>query len=119
MLYVGLDVHSRQSSLCILNASGGVVNRCEVKGPRSAVVERLRQLDEPSSLCYEASCGYGHLYEQVRPLAHHVAVAHPARLRLIYGDRREFSEADIAVATSLVNGVGALLAELESGVPKA
>jgi hypothetical protein len=23
MLYVGLDVHSRQSSLCILNAAGG------------------------------------------------------------------------------------------------
>ncbi len=62
MLYVGLDVHSRQSSLCILNAAGGVVNRLTVKGQRAAVVDRLRQLDQPFSLCYEASCGYGHLY---------------------------------------------------------
>jgi len=82
MLHVGLDVHSRQSSLRILNSSGGLVNRCEVRGPRAAVVEWLRQLNEPFSLCYEASCGYGHLYEQVRPLARHAAVAHPARLRL-------------------------------------
>ena len=36
MLYVGLDVHSRQSSLCILNANGGTVNQFHLKGPRSA-----------------------------------------------------------------------------------
>ena len=69
MLYIGLDVHSRQSSLCILNAQGGTVNQIQVKGPRSQVVDRLRHLDQPFSICYEASCGYGHLYEQLRPLA--------------------------------------------------
>jgi transposase len=94
MLYVGLDVHFRQSSLCILNANGGLVNRCEVKGARAAVVQRLRQLDEPFSLCYEAPCGYGHLYEQVRPLAAHVAVAHPAKLRLIFGSKRKNNRFD-------------------------
>ena len=67
MLYVGLDVHSRQSSLRILNANGGVVNRISVKGPRGGVVDHLRRLAEPFSLCYEASCGYGHLYDAVRP----------------------------------------------------
>ena len=94
MLYVGLDVHSRQSSLCILNAAGGVVNEVCLKGPRSAVVDRLRQLDEPFDVCYEASCGYGHLYEQLRPLARHVAVAHPAKLRLIYKDKRKNDRVD-------------------------
>jgi transposase len=89
MLYVGLDVHSRQSSLCILDANGRTVNRLSVTGPRGAVVDRLRQLGQPFSLCYEASCGYGHLYEQVRPLAAHVAVAHPGKLRLIFGSRRK------------------------------
>ena len=88
MLYVGLDVHSRQSSLCILNAGGGTVNQIQLKGPHSTVVDRLRRLEEPFAICYEASCGYGHLYEQLRPLAHHVAVAHPGKLRLIYGSKR-------------------------------
>src|SRR6185369_15731293 len=88
MLYVGLDVHSRQSSLCILNAGGGTVNQIQLKGPRSAVVDRLRQLNEPFSICYEASCGYGHLYEQL------VALAHPGKLRLIYGSKRKNDRVD-------------------------
>src|SRR4051812_23893824 len=96
MLYVGLDVHSKQSSLCILNAAGGTVNEIQVNGPRAAVVDRLRKLvvDQPFSICYEASCGYGHLYEQLRPLAHHVAVAHPGKLRLIYGSKRKNDRVD-------------------------
>jgi transposase len=94
MLYVGLDVHSKQSSLCILNSAGGTVNQIQLKGPRSAVVDRLRQLDQPFSICYEASCGYGHLYEQLRPIAHHVAVAHPGKLRLIYRSKRKNDKVD-------------------------
>jgi transposase len=94
MLYVGLDVHSRQSSLCILNSGGGTVNEIQLKGPRSTVVDQLRRLKEPFSICYEASCGYGHLYEQLRPLAHHVAVAHPGKLRLIYGSKRKNDRVD-------------------------
>ena len=94
MLYIGLDVHSRQSSLCILNAQGGKINQIQVNGPRSAVVERLRKLDEPFSVCYEASIGYGQLYESLRPIAAHVAVAHPGKLRLIYGDKRKNDRVD-------------------------
>jgi transposase len=94
MLYVGLDVHSRQSSLCILNSAGGTVNQIQLKGPRSIVVDRLRQLEEPFSICYEASCGYGQLYEALRPLAHHIAVAHPGKLRLIYKSKRKNDRVD-------------------------
>jgi transposase len=94
MLYVGLDVHSRQSSLCILNSAGGTVNEIQIKGPRAGVVDRLRQLNEPFGVCYEASCGYGHLYEALRPLAQHVAVAHPGKLRLIYGSKRKNDRID-------------------------
>jgi hypothetical protein len=54
MLYVGLDVHSKQSSLCILNSGGGVVNQIQLKGSRSAVVERLRQLDSRAA----GACGW-------------------------------------------------------------
>jgi transposase len=102
MLYVGLDVHSRQSSLCILNAGGGTVNQIQVNGPRAAVVERLRKLNEPFSVCYEASIGYGQLYESLRPLAAHVAVAHPGKLRLIYGDKRKNDRVDAAKLAKLL-----------------
>lgn len=94
MLYVGLDVHSRQSSLCILNSGGGTVNQIQLKGPRSSIVDHLRQLKEPFAICYEASCGYGQLYERLTPIAHHVAVAHPGKLRLIYGSKRKNDRID-------------------------
>jgi transposase len=102
MLYVGLDVHSRQSSLCILNSAGGTVNQIQVNGPRAAVVDRLRQLDQPFSICYEASCGYGHLYESLRPVAALIAVAHPGKLRLIYGDKRKNDRVDAAKLAKLL-----------------
>lgn len=102
MLYVGLDVHSRQSSLCILNANGGTVNHIQVNGPRAAVVERLRRLEEPFSVCYEASIGYGQLYESLQPIAAHVAVAHPGKLRLIYGDKRKNDRVDAAKLAKLL-----------------
>jgi hypothetical protein len=41
MLYVGLDVHSKQSSLCILNAAGGTVNQLQLK-PRRSTAPQLR-----------------------------------------------------------------------------
>jgi transposase len=102
MLYVGLDVHSRQSSLCILNANGGTVNQIQVNGPRAAVVDRLRKLNEPFSVCYEASIGYGQLYESLRPIAAHVAVAHPGKLRLIYGDKRKNDRVDAGKLAKLL-----------------
>jgi transposase len=58
------------------------------------VVDHLRQIKEPFAICYEASCGYGHLYERLTPLAHHVAVAHPGKLRLIYGSKRKNDKVD-------------------------
>ena len=48
----------------------------------------------PFSICYEASCGYGHLYERLRPLAAHVAVAHPGKLRLIYRRKQKNDRVD-------------------------
>jgi transposase len=89
MLYVGLDVHASRSSLCILNDGGQVVNRQEIKGSWPRLIEAVKAIEAPFSLCYEASCGYGTLYDQLRPLAHHVAVAHPGKLRLIYRSKRK------------------------------
>jgi transposase len=94
MRYVGLDVHTSRSSLCIVDGSGQVVNRQEVKGGWLKLMEAMRSIPQPFAICYEASCGYGTLYDQLRPLAHHVAVAHPGKLRLIYRDKRKNDRLD-------------------------
>ncbi len=94
MLYVGLDVHQRCSALCVLDAQGKERDRQSVRGHPKEVVTRLRDLGEPFQVCYEASCGYGWLHDQLRPIAARVVVAHPGQLRLIFRSKRKNDRVD-------------------------
>jgi transposase len=104
MYFVGLDVHQKRSSMCILDSAGKQVKRREVKGSWAKVVEAVAQVPGPFSICYEASCGYGYLYEKLAPLplARHVAVAHPGQLRLIYRSKRKNDRVDAAKLAKLL-----------------
>jgi len=60
------------------------------------VVEELRKLKEPFQVCYEASLGYGYLYDQIGKLrnARKTTVAHPGHLRLIYRSKKKNDKVD-------------------------
>ena len=95
MHYVGLDVHAKRSSLCILDSCGKVVKRIEVKGSWPKLLERVAaEVPRPFSVCFEASCGYGYLHEELSALAERVAVAHPGKLRLIFKAKRKNDRVD-------------------------
>ncbi|HEV8290965.1 MAG TPA: IS110 family transposase [Tepidisphaeraceae bacterium] len=103
MHYVGLDVHQKRSSLHILDHHGQQVKRLEIKGGWSVVLEEIsRQVPRPFSICYEASCGYGYLYEKLAPMARHVSVAHPGQLRLIYKSKKKNDQVDAAKLAKLL-----------------
>ena len=102
MHYVGLDVHQRRSSLCILDADGKTVKQLEVRGDWSKLIDRLAELPRPFSVCYEASCGYGYLYEKLSSIASHVSVAHPGQLRLIYNAKKKNDRVDAAKLAKLL-----------------
>jgi transposase len=82
MLYVGLDIHSTRICVCVLNQTGQVVHRSQVRGIEE-MVRVLQGLPDRFEVCYEASCGYGHYHDLLRPVADRVLVAHPGQLRLI------------------------------------
>jgi len=95
MHYVGLDVHARRSSLCILDPVGKVVKRVEVRGSWPKLMEQVAaQVPRPFAVCFEASCGYGYLHERLSALARRVAVAHPGKLRLIFRSKRKNDRVD-------------------------
>ena len=102
MLYVGLDVHQKRSSICILDHNGKTVKQGLINGPWPQMIDRLRGIGEPISVCYEASCGYGHLYDRIAPLATHVAVAHPGQLRLIFKSKKKHDRVDAAKLAKLL-----------------
>jgi len=88
MLYVGLDIHSKRISVCVLSGTGQVVRRCQVRTIEE-MMRILEGLPERFEVCYEASCGYGHYHDLLRPLAARVLVAHPGQLRLIFRSKNK------------------------------
>src|SRR4051794_15917628 len=88
MFYVGLDIHSTRISVCALNGTGQVVHRSQVRTIEE-MVRVLKDLPDRFEVCYEASCGYGHYHDLLRPLAARVLVAHPGHLRLIFRSKHK------------------------------
>ena len=94
MLYVGLDVHYRTTTCCILGQDGRAVKTKTLKGPWHKTVAYLRSLKDELSVCFEASVGYGPLYEALVGFCKKVQVAHPGNLRLIFRSKRKNDRVD-------------------------
>jgi transposase len=92
--FVGLDVHWSHTNACILDARGKKVKQSRVRGPWTMVPEELAKLRGKLFVCYEASCGYGHIYDLLRRVAQRVVVAHPGQLRLIFRSKRKNDRVD-------------------------
>jgi transposase len=94
MLYVGLDVHKARSSYTILDENGKQVKERTVHGNWAKVLETLGEIPDPFSICFEASCGYGYLYDHLAQRAAHVAVGHPGSMRLIFKSKKKNDRID-------------------------
>jgi transposase len=103
MYYVGLDVHAKRSSICILDANGKLVKRLEVKGAWPRLLEVVdAQVPKPFAICYEASCGYGYLYDQFAKRAERVTVGHPGQIRLIFRSKKKHDRVDAGKLAKLL-----------------
>lgn len=94
MYYVGLDVHTKQSTFCVRDENGKELRTHTVLGSWDQVIVELKKLDQPFAVCYEASTGYGVLHDRLRSIASRVVVAHPGQLRLIYKNKRKNDKID-------------------------
>lgn len=103
MLSIGLDVHHSTSTLHILEP-GGKGRTLSLRGRPQRVVDWLGGLDQPWELAFEASCGYGHLYDQLVQLPHarRVVVAHPGKLAAIFKSKRKHDKADAQTLATLL-----------------
>jgi transposase len=95
MYSVGLDCHWRRSSLEILDDNGKLYKRLEVRGPWPKVMEVIdRSVPRPFAVCFEASCGYGYLHDQLSRRAARVVVGHPGQMRLIFRSKKKNDRID-------------------------
>lgn len=98
MLYVGLDLHYKRSTFCVMGADGNILMTREVRGRWPRVIEALEKLraerNDKLSVVFEASSGSGHFHDQVKKVAARVTVAHPGKLRLIFQSKRKNDRVD-------------------------
>jgi transposase len=94
MRYVGLDAHWRQSTFCVLDERGRKIQAKTVRGSWPEVVSELSRIERPFAVCFEATTGYGVLYEELQTVARQVVVAHPGQLRLIFRSKRKNDRVD-------------------------
>lgn len=102
MRYVGLDVHWKRSTICVLDDFGRKVSSREVHGPWEKVLKALSEVKRPFAICFEASTGYGYLYEKLKEMAERVVVAHPGKLRLIFQAKRKNDRVDAGKLAKLL-----------------
>jgi transposase len=88
MFHVGLDIHSKHISVCVLSEVGQTTHRSRVRSI-DEMMRVLESLPDRFEVCYEASCGYGHYHDLLRPIAARVVVAHPGQLRLIFHSKNK------------------------------
>jgi transposase len=93
MLYVGLDIHIKHVTICVLDENGKLVRRGQVRTIQE-LIGMLELLPDRFEVCYEASCGYGFYHDLLRPLAARVVVAHPGQLRLIFRSKHKNDRKD-------------------------
>src|SRR3989442_1557833 len=89
MFYVGLDIHSTRISVCAIDDQRDRAGRPPLPGAQRRGDGAHAQGPNRFEVCYEASCGYGHYHDLLRPLAARVLVAHPGQLRLIFRSKNK------------------------------
>lgn len=104
MLFVGADVHLRKIVVHILDENGKTVKALTLPGDASLFLEALVRLKADCAVCYEASCGYGHLYDRLRQLPNvkRIVVAHAGQLRLIFRSKRKNDRVDAKKLATLL-----------------
>jgi len=94
MLYIGLDVHWKVSVICVLNSNGKEQYCQTIRGTWNILQQELEKIKEPFEICFEASTGYGAIYDMLKKIATRVTVGHPGHLRLIFRSKQKTDRID-------------------------
>lgn len=97
MNFVGIDLHKKTISLCIVDQERKVLNRkrfyCDAPEHIVAFFETL----EPFQAVVEATASYEWLVSLIEPLADRVLLAHPKKMRIIAESSRKSDKLDAQV----------------------
>ena len=97
MLYVGIDLHKRTITICVVKQDRSILIR---KTLLCAEPEKIREFFAglgPFRAVVEATASYEWLWELLEPLAEKLVLAHPKKLRVIAESTRKSDQLDAQV----------------------
>jgi len=94
VLYIGLDIHKSFTVAHVLNQFGKKVMSTNIRGHWENIFAFLLGIPGELHMCYEASNGYGYLYDNISKIAKSVQVAHSGHCRLIFRSKRKNNRID-------------------------
>ena len=97
MNFVGIDLHKKTISLCVVDQERNVLNRRQIYcSEPDRIVAFFEQLG-PFRAVVEATASYEWLIELIEPMADRVVLAHPKKLRIIAESTRKSDKLDAQV----------------------
>jgi len=99
MFHIGLDVHWKTTSVCILNENGQIVKEKEIKGYLNKTIEFLKVFCKdkaPAQVVFEATGHYGFIHDSLKSIkaVKRIVMAHPGHVRLIFRSKQKNDRMD-------------------------
>lgn len=92
--YIGFDVHKKWIFYCVKTMDGRVVEEGKIRALRRDVRVWVRQRSEPWMGGLEATLFSGWIYDELKPYAAELKVAHPAMLKAIAASKKKNDRID-------------------------
>lgn len=101
MNYLGIDLHKRNAYCCLLSDSGQVIKSQRVPARRDALRGFLRSIPGPTRVALEATRNWYWVFDTLEPEVERIALAHPAKTRLIAETRIKTDKVDSRIYAEL------------------
>jgi hypothetical protein len=102
MFFVGIDLHKKIISLCVVNQEFRVVKRLTLACAEPHRVREFFVQLGPFQAVVEATASYEWLWQLLEPLATRLVLAHPKKLRVIAESTRKSDRLDAQVLSEFL-----------------
>jgi transposase len=97
MNFVGIDLHKKTISICVVNQDRQVLQRKTLYCAETGRIREWFQGLTPFQAVVEATASYEWLFQLLEPLADRMVLAHPKKLRIIAESTRKTDKLDAQV----------------------
>ena len=100
--YIGFDIHKKWIFYCVKTKGGEIVEEGKIEATRGALRLWAQQRQEPWMGGLEATIFAGWVYDELKPYAAELQVAHPAMLKAISASKKKNDRIDAAKIADLL-----------------